>query len=171
MAVYTLQNRVIVAGGSQWKTRKSCEAFDQCSKRWNKIASLNIKRGNAAAVTDDNNMYVFGGWEEKARDAVEQYDATADKWTVLSPTMPVGRYSFAAACINSYIYLLGGMKSDCDPEEESTDCLKPDRRGFLRKALLPVPCYDLSAVSLSVSDEELWKVLLPMLELKSISHA
>jgi N-acetylneuraminic acid mutarotase len=157
-----LQNKVIVAGGWGSEDRRSCEAFDQRSKQWTKIASLNMRRVRAAAATDDITMYVFGASDSEARDVVEQYDATADKWTSLLIRMPVRRYDSAAACINSYIYLLGGYERKVG-YLESTDCMKPDKRGFLRKKLLSVPCRNLSAVSLSVSDEALWGNFLQML--------
>jgi len=118
---------------------------------------LNEYRPFAAAATVDNVVYVFGGMP--ARDDVEQYDARANTWTLLTSRMPVGRWRLAVACVNSSVYLLGGLNYNQVPIE-STDCLKPDKRKYLPKAQLPVACCDLSAVSHSVSDEAVLKVLL-----------
>ncbi len=158
---FTLQDTVIVAGCASFEEEvdKSCEKFKVLANNWTPIASLNVSRCFAAAATVDNVVYVFG--DAPARDDVEQYDATADTWTLLTTRMPVGRHYLAVACVNSSVYLLGGLNNNLVPIE-SRDCLKPDKRRYLPKAQLPVACFDLSAVSHSVSDEALLKVLLDL---------
>jgi N-acetylneuraminic acid mutarotase len=158
-----VQSAVIVAGGftKDKNVSKSCEKFKLSANKWSSVASLNKPRRYAAAATVDDVVFVFGGRD--ARDDVEQYDAAADTWTLLTYTMPVGRQSLAVACVNSSVYLLGGYNYNLE-QIESTDCLKPDKSGkWCTKAQLPVACAFLSAVSHSVSDEELFQFLLPLL--------
>ena len=130
--------------------------FKLSTNTWTSIAPLNERRAYAAAVTVDDVVYVFGGGV--ARDDAEQYDTEANTWTLLTTKMTVGRQSLAVACVNSSVYLLGGLNKNQAPMDLS-DCLKPDKRRYLRKAQLPVACYYLSAVGHSVSDEALLKVL------------
>lgn len=153
-----MKRRVIVVGGSVGEDGKSCEAFDLLTKKWSCIASLNKDYLRASAVSDGHAVYVFGD----ITGFFEQYDATADKWTLLTTEKPVKQTRFAVACVNSNIYLLGGLL-DYSITTESFVCLKPDRRRYLTKASLPVACHDQCAVSADVSDKALFEVLLPLL--------
>lgn len=139
--------------------KKSCEKFDLKTCKWEDIASLNEARQGAAAAVVIDVVYVFGGWP--ARNDIELYDPVANKWTVLSESMPVGRYSFAVACVNSSIYILGGRKTRNVPME-STGYWKLIPRKW-NEAPLPIACSDLTAATCSVSDEVLYKVLLNLL--------
>lgn len=154
-----VQHRVIVAGGSTDKAEdlKRCEAFDQLTCKWSPIASLHEELQHSASATLDDLVYLFGSGVH-ANDA-EQYDAVADHWTLLTSILPARQCSLAVACVNSHIYRIGGLNNVHEPTE-SVHCWKPRERRFFSKSSIPVACHDNRAVSVGISYETLFKLLL-----------
>jgi hypothetical protein len=98
------------------------------TNNWTSIAALNESRSFPGAASVDNVVYVFGDWP--ARDDAEQFDVAADTCTLLTSKLQVGRHKLAVTCVNSSVYLLGGLNHN-DVPIESIDCLKLDKRNYI----------------------------------------
>lgn len=63
----------------------------------------------AGTSCDGRHLYVFGGWgsNEQLLDEAWKYTPATDTWKELAP-MPVPLTNMEAACIGSFIYLVGG---------------------------------------------------------------
>ena len=100
----------------------SCELYDTGTCKWSPIATLNIPRAYHAAAMHNYSVYVFGGdsGKYKVRAEIEQYDADANKWTLLKALLSQARRDLAAACVDSRIYIVGGLiwkKNQSDENE------------------------------------------------------
>eukprot|EP01084_Bolivina_argentea_P020982 38978_1 len=83
------EEQLFVAGGWNMRDLSCVEMYNFENRKWNQLASLNIKR-NSAGICEwkqkNNNMIIIGGWNKKTTNSVEEYDAHKNQWYVLANT-------------------------------------------------------------------------------------
>ena len=79
------QNSIYVCGGSSNdKILKKCEKYDLMTKRWIRIAEMNISGTGVSLSTFGNSyLYKFGGKIDSFTysNSIEKYDVFNDEWT------------------------------------------------------------------------------------------
>lgn len=110
VAVVACSGRVYVIGGKApgLKCLSSVEAYDPARNLWSPVASMQIPRRNAAAVTVGEKIIVVGGYSgTEVLRSVEVYDPAADKWSE-RPSLCAARSHASAVLYNSQMYVFGG---------------------------------------------------------------
>nr|XP_026693061.1 kelch-like protein 12 isoform X4 [Ciona intestinalis] len=75
--------------------------------KWEKIASMNVKRYMFGAAVINGVIFVFGGAEYSPISSGESYIVPLNKWIQLKP-MKIARYGHCLVAHNGYLYSLGG---------------------------------------------------------------
>jgi len=99
-------NGRIFAFGGDYGNRT--QIYDVAGDTWSQGTPSPVARGGHTCVSVGEQLILLGGRDGVgALDLVERYNPVADSWETLDP-MPTARYWFAAAALESKVYVFGG---------------------------------------------------------------
>ncbi|KRX04279.1 hypothetical protein PPERSA_11403 [Pseudocohnilembus persalinus] len=100
-------------GGENQTSLDSAERFNLKTLKWEKIASMNVKRRALTAVCLPDGIYAIGGFDgQNYLSSVEKYDENLNKWIFLSPlNHPRCTFSSIISPDFKYIYAIGGFNN------------------------------------------------------------
>ncbi|XP_078485857.1 kelch-like protein 7 [Ciona intestinalis] len=81
--------------------------------KWEKVASMNVKRWRLSAAVLNGTIFVFGGSDDNygSLSSGEFYVVSPNKWIKLKP-MKIARYDHSIVAHNGHLYSLGGNGSE-----------------------------------------------------------
>lgn len=109
-AVLSHGSNIYCFGGSGGGYGDRVRRFDTRKKKWLPEGRMTRRRSYCSAVSLGDGIYVTGGlyYADEILDTVERYNPWDEEWSECPPMM-TARYLHGGACINSYIYVCGGM--------------------------------------------------------------
>ena len=109
--------KLVVAGGNSGSSDNPAELYDEQSKEWKMVSSLNNKRyGNGLVVCGDR-LYAVGGWKDSSVECLSAFD---ENWEMVE-SMKAPRCYFAAADYGGCVYAIGGYNRETNKSVERYD--------------------------------------------------
>ena len=104
---------LVVAGGFNGSTLNTVEVYNEKSRQWKNIASLNRSRSEHSLVSTgtQGSLFAIGGWDKNDNKSVERLDKLDENWKEVQPMINFKR-NFASVYCNGFIYVIGGLTDD-----------------------------------------------------------
>ena len=134
-------NHMYVCGGrlknGDYATK--AERFDTVENKWEEIANMHRKRGNAFGAATDGRIIVAGGEDsEWYLKTCEMFNISTKEWQFIA-SLTVERLCGTMVCLKGKLYVLGGTYSSVwkDPCL-SVECYDPSENKWIKKTTIPV---------------------------------
>ena len=134
-------NHLYVFGGkleNEYVTK--AERFDTVENKWEEIAHMQEKRGDAFGVASQGKIFVAGGrpdgrqWASMLK-TCEMYKVSTNEWQSIG-SLNVGRVYGSMVCLKGTLYVLGG--TFYSKSELSVECYDPTEDKWIKKTTIPV---------------------------------
>ena len=132
-------NHLYVCGGfleGDYVTK--VERFDTAGNKWEEIASMQQKRGNAFGVASEGKIFVAGGESRQAYlKTCEMFNVSTNEWQ-FTGSLNVSRLFGSMVCLKGTLYVLGGRKGFGQSGLLSVECYDPAENKWIEKTIIPV---------------------------------
>ena len=109
------------------------ERFDIAENKWEEIANMQQKRGNAFGVASEGKIFVAGGTDWQAYfKTCEMFNVSTNEWQFIG-SLNVPREYGSMVRLKGTLYVLGGCRS-----ELSVECYDPAENKWIVKTSIPV---------------------------------
>ena len=137
-------NYLYVCGGIlERECVRKAERFDTVENKWEEIANMQQKRGNAFGVATEGKIFVAGGekWGWVFKTSCEMFNMSTDEWQLIG-SLNVPRTLGSMLCLKGTLYVLGGTSISHNSElwdiELSVECYDPTEDKWIKKTTIPV---------------------------------
>ena len=113
-ALVTCNDRLFCLGGcADDRFLSSAEMLSDLNGAWQHVQSMQMPRGEFAAVSCMNIVYAIGGRniQNVSMNSVEKYDPKSNEWMLIKE-MNIKRRGHAACVMQNKIYVIGGIKTN-----------------------------------------------------------
>ncbi len=117
MSVNSRSTDIVIIGGSDFKTKKSCSSvkrFNLLSQAWTQLPALKIARSHSAAVMSKNQVFVCGGSIninfDVIIDSIEVLDLSGNplEWRTFCVNLPIKVASHKCVVYGNRLLIIGG---------------------------------------------------------------
>ena len=132
-------NHLYVCGGwLEGDLVTKAERFDTVGNKWEEIANMQQKRGNAFGVANEGKIFVAGGTDWRAYfKTCEMFNVSTNEWQFIK-SLNVPRVYGSMVCLKGTLYVLGGISGSSFRSELSVECYDPADKKWIEKAIIPV---------------------------------
>ena len=141
-------NHLYVCGGKLGgEDFSKAERFDTVENKWEEIANMQQKRGNAFGVATDGKIFVAGGrqvtgparWLGQVYGMYQSilYNIFTNEWQFIGSLTVNHEYGSMRVCLNGTIYVLGGSNAS-GLSRLSVECYDPTEDKWIEKTTIPV---------------------------------
>ena len=111
------------------------ERFDIAENKWEEIANMQQKRGNAFGVASEGNIFVAGGIDGQSYlKTCEMFNVSTNEWQFIG-SLNVSRIYGSMVCLKGTLYVLGGSGFRI---ELSVECYDPAENKWIVKTSIPM---------------------------------
>jgi len=130
-------NHLYVCGGKLGgEDFSKAERFDTVENKWEEIANIQQKRGNASGAATNGKIFVAGGGQAlRLSQSCEMYNIFTNEWHLIGHLTVNHEYG-SMVCLNGTIYVLGG--SNASGPRLSVECYDPTEDKWIEKTTIPV---------------------------------
>ena len=115
----------------------TAERFDTVGNKWEEIANMQQKRGNAFGVASEGKIFVAGGKNFFVFfKTCEMYNISTNEWQFIG-SLNVFRAYGSMVCLKGTLYVLGGINGSRQ-SELSVECYDPAENKWIEKTTIPV---------------------------------
>ena len=130
-------NHLYVCGGKKegdYVTK--AERFDTVGNKWEEIANMWQKRGNAFGVASEGKIFVAGGSQDWRTNLItcEMYNISTNEWQFIG-SLNVPRMFGSMVCLKGTLYVLGGADFQ---NELNVECYDPAENKWIVKTTIPM---------------------------------
>ena len=112
------------------------ERFDTVENKWEEIANMQKKRGNAFGLASEGKIFVAGGQDSQSSlKTCEIFNISTNEWQLIG-SLTVPRACGSMVCLKGTLYVLGGT---CN--ELSVECYDPTEDKWIFKTTIPVKIF------------------------------
>ena len=128
-------NHLYVCGGRLGIVRFSkAERFDTVENKWEEIANMQQKRGNAFGVATEGKIFLAGGIQRFSRlKTCEMHNIPTNEWQFIGSLNALHSYG-SMVCLKGTLYVLGGTSAD----HLNVECYDPSEKKWIKKTTIPV---------------------------------
>jgi len=104
-------NHLYVCGGNMLiEVVTKAERFDTVENKWEEIANMQQKRGNAFGVAREGNIFLAGGTTDcrSVSKSCEMYNISSNEWQLIG-SLNIRRVFGSMVCLKGMLYVLGGV--------------------------------------------------------------
>ena len=136
--VVTAGNHLYVCGGKlEGDLVTKAERFDTVENKWEEIASMQQKTGNAFGVASEGKIFVAGGTDwQRCFKTCEMFNVSTNEWQFIG-SLNVSRTVASMVCLKGTLYVLGGLNGSWR-SELSVECYNPAENKWVEKTTIPV---------------------------------
>ena len=131
-------NHLYVCGGrlknGDYATK--AERFDTVESKFEEIANMQQKRGNAFGVATEGKIIVAGGEDsETYLKTCEMFNLSTNDWQFIG-SLTVHRMCSTMVCLKGTLYVLGGIDY-YGKSQSSVECYDPSENKWIKKTTIP----------------------------------
>ena len=133
-------NHLYVCGGwpeFEYDFVTKAERFDTVENKWEEIANMKQKRGDAFGVASEGKIFVAGGQDlQTYLQTCEMFNISTNEWQFIGSLM-IRRICGSMVCLKGTRYVLGGMDNSWQ-NHLSVECYDPAEDKWIKKTTIPV---------------------------------
>ena len=112
------------------------ERFDTVGNKWEEIASMQQKRGNAFGVASERKIFVAGGrLRQTSLKTCEMFNVSTNEWQFVG-SLNVRRMYGSMLCLKGTLYVLGG-EDYFGGSRLRVECYDPTENKWIQKTTIP----------------------------------
>ena len=132
-------NHLYVCGGNLGREYFSkADRFNTVENKWEGIANMQQKRGNAFGVASEGKIFLAGGKQDlrSSLRTCEMFNVLTNEWQFIG-SLNVSRAYGSMVCLKGTLYVLGGINGS-GQSELSVECYDPSKAKWIEKTTIPV---------------------------------